>query len=104
MKKLVAIILSIILAFALAVSCFAASYGNLNGDEKIDSSDALLVLKASAGLIDLTAEQKISGDVNGDDKINSGDALLILTRAVGLIDVFPVEESEEPDIDHGFIG
>ena len=42
--------------------------------------------------------------MNNDDNVNSSDALLVLGRAVGLIDIFPVEEGEDPDIDHGFIG
>ncbi|MBQ8227713.1 MAG: dockerin type I repeat-containing protein [Clostridia bacterium] len=104
MKKTIAVLLTLILAFALSVNCLAASYGDLNNDNKIDSSDALLVLMASTGIKNLTPEQKIYADVSADGEINSSDALSILMRAVGLIDIFPIEEGEEPDIDHGFIG
>ncbi|MBQ8784160.1 MAG: hypothetical protein IJZ57_10380 [Clostridia bacterium] len=104
MKKFVAILLVLTLAFSLSISCFAASYGDVDADGEINSSDALLILQASTGLLNLTAQQKVNANVNNDDNVNSADALLVLSRAVGLIDMFPVEESEEPDIDHGFIG
>ncbi len=104
MKKTVAILLALVLAFAMSISCFAASYGDVNGDGSINSSDALLILQASTGIVTFTSSQKTRADVNNDDNVNSSDALLVLGRAVGLIDIFPVEEGEEPDIDHGFIG
>lgn len=104
MKKFIAVLLAVIIAFSLAVSCFAASFGDLTDDGKINSEDALVILMASTGLKTLTNAQKVYGDVNSDDTINASDALLVLKRAVGLIEIFPAEESEEPDIDHGFVG
>ena len=59
--------------------------GDLNGDNKINSTDALLVLKASVGEISLTKDQKSVADVNKDGKINSADALMILQFATGLL-------------------
>lgn len=59
--------------------------GDLNGDNKINSTDALLVLKASVGEITLTQDQKSVADVNKDGKINSTDALMILQFATGLL-------------------
>ena len=68
------------------------TYGDLNGDEKVDAGDALLVLKAAVGKTELTDAQKELADVNGDNAIDAKDALLILKKAVGKIDKFPVEE------------
>ncbi|MDY3257863.1 MAG: leucine-rich repeat protein, partial [Ruminococcus callidus] len=57
------------------------SLGDMNGDSKIDSKDAVLVLKsyaeslASGGNGSVTIEQ---GDVNKDGKVDSKDAVLIL--------------------------
>ncbi len=104
MKKLIAVLLTVIIAFSLTIHCFAASYGDLDNDQKIDSSDALIILMSSTGLKELSNEQRKVADVDADGKINSSDALSILMRSVGLIDIFPAEESEEPDIDHGFFG
>ena len=104
MKKIIAILLALAFAFALSINCFATSYGDVDNDGEINSFDALLILQASTGLVKLTSEQEVNANVNNDDNINSADALLVLSRAVGLISIFPVEESEEPDIDHGFIG
>lgn len=65
-----------------------ASVGDVNKDNKINSSDALLVLQASVGSLTLTAEQKTLADVNKDNKINSTDALRILQYSVGIISKF----------------
>jgi subtilisin family serine protease len=66
--------------------------GDVDGDGSVTISDALLVLRAAAGLSPLSAILLYNGDVgpvvNGvpapDGKIDVGDALLILRKAVGL--------------------
>ena len=62
--------------------------GDVNGDGKILSSDALLILRHSAKLITLDESQKKAADVNADSTINSQDALSILRFAAHLIDHF----------------
>lgn len=62
--------------------------GDVDGDGKIISSDALLVLQCSTGLKVLTYEQRSIADVNSDGEINSSDALNILQYATGLITSF----------------
>ena len=65
--------------------------GDVNGDEAINASDALLALQHSVKLITLEGDQAAAADVSGDGSINASDALLILQYSVKLIDVFPVE-------------
>ncbi len=67
------------------------TYGDLNGDEKVDAKDALNVLKIAVGKLDATDEMKLVADVTGDGEINAKDALDILKKAVGKIEFFPVE-------------
>lgn len=55
--------------------------GDVNGDKKVNSQDALLVLQHSVNLITLTATQKTNADMDGNGKINSTDALMILRKA-----------------------
>ena len=52
--------------------------GDVNGDGKINATDALLVLRSFAKKITLTPEQTIRADVNRDNKVNATDALKIL--------------------------
>ena len=52
--------------------------GDVNGDGKINSFDALLVLRNSVQMSELNTEEKLAADINGDSKINSLDALIIL--------------------------
>ena len=65
--------------------------GDVNGDEKVDTTDARLALQHAVGKIELDAEQQARADVSGDDKVDTTDARLILQKAVGKIDRFPVE-------------
>lgn len=57
--------------------------GDVNGDSKINSQDALLVLQYSVSLTTLNSTQKQFADMNNDKKYNSSDALAILQLAVG---------------------
>jgi len=79
------------------------AYGNVDGENGIDSADALEILKYSVKLTDFSEyknprfiklKANVSGDVdeNNDPKITSEDALEILQRSVLIIDDFKVEE------------
>ena len=57
--------------------------GDVNGDSKVNSQDALLVLQHSVSLTTLNSTQKQFADMNNDKKYNSSDALAILQKAVG---------------------
>ncbi len=57
--------------------------GDVNGDGTIDSADALLVIKTSIGLIELSTRQKQAADVNGDGYINAGDAIIVIRTWAG---------------------
>jgi hypothetical protein len=69
----------------------AVTFGDVNGDKKVNVADATLLLRAAVGLVTLNADQKKAGDVNGDGKLNVSDATLALRFAVGLITKFPVQ-------------
>jgi len=66
-----------------------AHMGDVNGDNKVDSTDARLVLQYAVGKIQADAINVAVADVNGDNKIDSTDARLILQHAVGKIQKFP---------------
>ncbi len=84
MKRIFSLLLAVMLAFGVCVTAFANGSGDVNGDGKVNSTDALTVLQFSVGRIkDINRD---SADVNGDGKVNSTDALVILKISVGLID------------------
>jgi len=61
--------------------------GDVNGDGKIDTADALEILKNEAGLSNIISGNDrafAAADVNGDGRIDTEDALLILRIAAGL--------------------
>lgn len=60
--------------------------GDVNGDGKINTLDAMLTLRAAIGIESLDAIQTIRADIDGNGKINTMDAMMILRRAVGLLD------------------
>lgn len=60
-------------------------YGDLDGDERSNSRDALLVLSYVVGLpLDTMVGDVTLGDVDADAQVTSRDALIILSYAVGL--------------------
>lgn len=59
------------------------SIGDPNSDSKVNSADALMILKASVRQITLTSNQTKAADINKDGKVNSQDALIALNISVG---------------------
>lgn len=92
-KRIMALALAVILALSLTTVAFAAYKGDINGDDLINSSDALAVLRYSVGL-DKEINEK-AADMDADGFINSSDALAILKVSVGIND--KEELPEEPE-------
>lgn len=59
--------------------------GDLNGDNSINSSDALMILQYAVGSIKLDETAKTVADVTKDGNVNSADALKVLQYSVGQI-------------------
>lgn len=64
------------------VDPYAAISGDVNGDGKVNTTDARLALQHAAGRVKLTAEQQATADVDGNGKVNTTDARQILQKAV----------------------
>lgn len=104
MQKIIKRTLSCLLSFSLTVGAAsmlsvsggasAARYGDIDGNDSVNSSDALAVLKHSVGVAELSNEALALADVNADGTVNSSDALDILKYSVGILDSFKAEESE----------
>jgi hypothetical protein len=58
--------------------------GDVNGDGKVNATDALIVLSGSAGLNVVTYCPLLCGDTNGDGRVNATDALIILSYSAGM--------------------
>ncbi len=54
-----------------------------------NSTDALMIAKASVGSITLSAFRQVAGDVNLSGYLNSADALYVMKRFVGTVSSFP---------------
>ncbi|MCL2636743.1 MAG: dockerin type I repeat-containing protein [Oscillospiraceae bacterium] len=52
--------------------------------EDFTTADALTILRAAAGMIELTAEQTEKYDLNGDGEITTADAILVLRLVAGV--------------------
>ena len=82
-KKIIASVMCIGVissGFALGTANAAVNLGDVNGDNKIDSKDAVLVLKDYAENLawKSTSIDKTVADVNSDNSVDSKDAVWIL--------------------------
>ena len=93
MKKLFPVLLgalALALAFALCVTTAAAAdlsgyyYGDVDGNGKVNSSDARQILRCAAKLSSLDETWAPLGDINSDGKVNSTDGRLALRLAAKL--------------------
>jgi len=73
-----------VLLLAVASAGWCGICGDCNGDGDVDVADAVLVLRAAAGLSSLDAEQSARCDADGDGKLETAEALDVLRLAVGL--------------------
>lgn len=64
-------------------------YGNVNGDNTIDVSDALLACQFYLGNVAPTDAQNAAADVNGDGAVDVSDASMICQFYLGNITEFP---------------
>ena len=62
-------------------------WGDMDGDKKVSSADARLVLRQSVGLENYPAEARARCDIDKDNKVSSSDARLVLRCAI-LLDPF----------------
>lgn len=60
-------------------------FGDVDGDGTVTANDALLALRYSLGIIELTPEQLARADVDCSGAVNANDALWILRRSLGLV-------------------
>ncbi|MBO4879815.1 MAG: dockerin type I repeat-containing protein [Clostridia bacterium] len=58
--------------------------GDANDNNMIDVTDAIIVLRAAMGLVELTPERIIASDVSGDGELTVVDAVTILRAAMGI--------------------
>ncbi len=58
--------------------------GDVNGDGKIGSDDAIIALQIAVGAINPTPQQLCSADMNNDGKVNSNDVIMIIRKSAGL--------------------
>ncbi len=62
--------------------------GDVNENNKVELTDASLLLRAALGIEELTDAQKLRADVNEDGQINLADVTLVLKYALGIIDSY----------------
>ncbi|HEX9059781.1 MAG TPA: glycoside hydrolase family 11 protein [Clostridia bacterium] len=70
------------------------TYGDVNGDGKINSTDLSLMKRYILETGDLTV--KAAGDLNGDGKVNSTDASILKRYILGQVTSLPIGGTQTP--------
>ena len=59
--------------------------GDVDGSGTVNVSDAIMALRASMGLLELTNDQFTAADMDGSNTVTVSDAIMILRTAMGLV-------------------
>ena len=97
MKKFLATLLTGVIAASSVATAGAANsdsfiYGDVNNDKKVSMVDAVLIMRNTLGLNDLSADTAVQADVDGDGSVTIKDSIYVLQYICGILDTFPVEE------------
>lgn len=84
MKKITALLLTVLLLLTLCVPALAAPNGKLTAGAALTAADARLILRAAVGLDTLTAAQSEIADIDLDGRVTASDARIALRVSVGL--------------------
>lgn len=96
-----ALLLSGMVFSASAAETAVRYWGDVNNDQKVNSQDALMILKHAVEITELTDEQKAAADYDGGGIINSADALVVLKMAVEILPLEELTSEEVPgDVDY----
>lgn len=95
---ILAVVLVVILSVFMTTVAGAVRYmGDINGDGKVRSDDARMILRHTARIESLSEEQQKYADLTGDGKILSEDARLVLRMAARLESLVEYSETTAPD-------
>ena len=98
MKRSRKLALTSVLVLVLNIICFslvdASTYGDVNNDGGINSTDYALLNRYILGTSNINDVN--AADLNGDGGANSTDYAILRRFLLGLIDKFPVEEINPP--------
>ena len=97
MRKFLATLLTGVIAASSVATAGAANsdpfiYGDVNNDKKVSMVDAVLIMRNTLGLNDLSADAAVRADVDGDSSVTIKDSINVLRYICGILDTFPVEE------------
>ncbi len=77
-------------------SSSTVTYGDLNNDGKINSTDLSVIKRHILDISTIPASNITAADLNGDGSVNSADYSLLKRYILGLIIVFPVSGTSTP--------
>ena len=64
-------------------------YGDVNMDSRVDITDAVLLNKAAANAVSLSAQQQANADCDESGEVDSNDAVVLLKFLVSIIHTLP---------------
>lgn len=100
MKKILAVILTVIIAFSSITMVSATSdarlIGDVNNDGAVSIEDATIVQKYLANMVDFDEEARICADTDGNGAVSIEDATIVQKYLAGMINDFPANQPDVP--------
>ena len=100
MKKILAVILTVIIAFSSITMVSATSdarlIGDVNNDGAVSIEDATIVQKYLANMVDFDEEARICADTDGNGAVSIEDATIVQKYLAGMISDFPANQPDVP--------
>ena len=102
MKKILFFLLVLLVSMILFSFCASAettTFGDTDGNGKINANDALIILRHSVGKTTIPEAEICYADTNTDYAVNATDALNVLKYSVGKIKTFKADTGVKGKID-----
>lgn len=96
--RIISIVMTLVILLTANVSAAPIYLGDMDGNSRVEASDARTILRAAVGLDTLTGDKNRIADTDRDGTLSSNDARTTLRMSVGLTEWIMLSDEAEKNI------